>query len=153
MTRDKTSELILCSTPAGCSGLFYDILQNADDSWYVQTTTIEDAVKEGLQVDIEQLKKLVGDPDVFNQEYMCVFSKEFGSFIDPSIVDFVDDIPSEQGGYYLGMDIGRKHDRTALTVLKAIKDKAYLENVITLSKCEYSQQIQVVKDLNSKYCF
>ena len=153
LTRDKTSELILCSTPAGCSGLFYDLLQNADDSWYVQTTTIEDAVKEGLQVDIEQLKKLVGDPDIFNQEYMCVFSKEFGSFIDPSIVDFIDDIPSEQGGYYLGMDIGRKHDRTALTVLKAIKDKAYLENVITLSKCEYSQQIQVVKDLNSKYGF
>ena len=53
LTRDKTSELILCSTPAGCSGLFYDLLQNADDSWYVQTTTIEDAVKEGLQVDIE----------------------------------------------------------------------------------------------------
>lgn len=153
LTRDKTSELILCSTPAGCSGLFYDFLQNADDSWYVQTTTIEDAVKEGLQVDIEQLKKLVGDQDVFNQEYMCVFSKEFGSFVDPSAVDFVDDIPGEQGGYYLGMDIGRKHDRTALTILKAIKDKAYLENVITLSKCEYSQQIQVVKDLNSKYCF
>ena len=153
LTRDKNSELILCSTPAGCSGLFYDILQNADDSWYVQKTTIEDAVKEGLQVDIDQLKKLVGDPDIFNQEYMCVFSKEFGSFIDPSIVDFIDDIPSEQGGYYLGMDIGRKHDRTALTVLKAVNDKAYLENVITLSKCEYSQQIQVVKDLNSKYGF
>ena len=82
-----------------------------------------------------------------------MFSKEFGSFIDPSIVDFIDDIPSGQGGYYLGMDIGRKHDRTALVILKAVKDKAYLENVITLSKCEYSQQIQVVKDLNSKYCF
>ena len=153
LTRDKNSELVLCSTPAGCSGLFYDLLQNADDSWYVQTTTIEDAVKDGLQVDIGQLKKLVGDPDIFGQEYMCVFSKEFGSFIDPSIVDFVDEIPGEQGGYYLGMDVGRKHDRTALTILKAVNGKAYLENVITLSKCEYSQQIQVVKDLNGKYGF
>ena len=153
LTRDKTSELILCSTPAGCSGLFYDLLQNADDSWYVQTTTFEDAVKEGLQVDVEQLKKLVGDQDVFNQEYMCVFSKEFGSFIDPSVVDFVDDIPSEEGGYYLGMDIGRKHDRTALVILKSVGDKAYVVNVISLNKCEYSEQIRIVKDLNDKYHF
>ena len=153
LTRDKTSELILCSTPAGCSGLFYDFLQNADDSWYVQTTTIEDAVKDGLQVDVEQLKKLVGDPDVFNQEYMCVFSKEFGSFVDPSVVDFVDDIPSEQGGYYLGGDIGRKHDRTAFVILKSIADKAYVENVIILNKCQYSEQIRIVKDLNDKYKF
>ena len=135
LTRDKTSELILCSTPAGCSGLFYDLLQKADDSWYVQTTTIEDAVKEGLQVDVEQLKKLAGDPDVFSQEYMCVFSKEFGSFIDPSAVDFVDEIPGEQGGYYLGGDIGRKHDRTAFVILKSIADKAYVENIIILNKC------------------
>lgn len=69
---------------------------------------------------------------------MCVFSKEFGAFVDPEVIDFVDDIPNEQGGYYLGMDIGRKHDRTALTILKAIKDKVYLENVLTLSKCEYA---------------
>ena len=133
--------------------MFYDLIQNADQDWYVQRTTIEDAVKDGLKVDVDGLRKFVGDVDVFNQEYMCVFSKEFGSFIDTDIIDFVDEIPNQQGGYYLGGDIGRKHDRTALTVLKAIKDKAYLENVITLSKCEYSQQTQVVKDLNSKYGF
>lgn len=133
--------------------MFYDLIQNANQDWYVQRTTIEDAVKDGLKVDVDELRKFVGDVDVFNQEYMCVFSKEFGSFIDTDTIDFVDEIPNQQGGYYLGMDIGRKHDRTALTVLKAINDKAYLENVITLSKCEYSQQIQVVKDLNSKYCF
>ena len=66
---------------------------------------------------------------------MCVFSKEFGSFIDPSAVDFVDDIPGEQGGYYLGGDIGRKHDRTAFVILKSIADKAYVENIIILNKC------------------
>ena len=26
LTRDKHSELIICSTPAGCSGLFYDLI-------------------------------------------------------------------------------------------------------------------------------
>ena len=153
LTRDKTSELILCSTPAGCSGLFYDILQNADDSWYVQTTTIEDAVKEGLQVDIEQLKKLVNDPDIWNQEYMCQFSSSYGAFLDTSILDWYDQIPSGNSGYYFGMDIGRKHDRTAISILKAVGEKAYLENIITLDKCPYKDQIDLVKKLHTKHKF
>lgn len=51
------------------------------------------------------------------------------------------------------MDIGRKHDRTSLTILRQVADKTYLENIITLDKCEYQQQIQVVRDLNCKYHF
>lgn len=133
--------------------MFYDLIQNANQDWYVQRTTIEDAVKDGLKVDVDELRKFVGDVDVFNQEYMCVFSKEFGSFIDTDIIDFVDEIPNSQGGYYLGMDIGRKRDRTALVILKSIADKAYVENVISLNKCEYSEQIHIVKDLNDKYQF
>ena len=153
LTRDKNSELILCSTPAGCSGLFYDLIQSASDDWYVQTTTVEDAISDGLDVNLDELKKLVKDPDIFNQEYMCKFSKEYGSFIDFSIVDFYDTIPAGQTAYYMGMDIGRKHDRTAITILKQVNDKTYLENVVSLSKCEYSEQIKIVKDLNSKYQF
>lgn len=153
LTRDPHSELILCSTPGGCSGLFYDILQNLDDSWYFQSTTIEDAVKDGLKVNVDELKKMVGDPDVYNQEYMCVFSKEFGSLIDTDIIDYVDDIPQDQGGYYLGMDIGRKNDKSAISILKVIKNDTYLENIITLTNCEYAKQIQLVKDLHEKYQF
>lgn len=134
--------------------MFYDLIQNANQDWYVQRTTIEDAVKDGLKVDVDELRKFVGDVDVFNQEYMCVFSKEFGSFIDTDTIDFVDEIPNQQGGYYLGMDIGRKHDRTALVILKSIGgDKVYVVNVISLNKCEYSEQIRIVKDLNDKYKF
>lgn len=35
LTRNKDAELIVCSTPAGMSGLFYDFYTDADDSWYV----------------------------------------------------------------------------------------------------------------------
>lgn len=40
----------------------------------MQTTTIEDAVKQGLQVDLEQLKSTIKDPDVWDREYMCKFA-------------------------------------------------------------------------------
>lgn len=83
---------------------------------------------------------------------MCKFSKEFGSFIDDSLIDFVEDVPDSQV-FYLGADIGRKHDRTALTVVKQVKDELYLDNVITLDKCEYSKQVQIIRDLHEKLHF
>lgn len=69
---------------------------------------------------------------------MCVFSKEMGEFVNFDNVDFYDE-NDEKGTYYLGMDIGRKNDRTGISVLKLVKDKIYLENIITLDKCEYQE--------------
>lgn len=73
ITRDPDAELVLASTPAGKASWFYDLYCKAldDSAWYVQTTTIEDAVKEGLAIDIDELKKTISDPDVWAREYLC----------------------------------------------------------------------------------
>lgn len=95
LTRDPRSELILCSTPAGCNGLFYELYQDAltNEDWYVQTTDIEEAVRQGLKVDVKEIRKMCPDQETFDQEYMCRFSKEYGSFVDFDLVDFYDEIP------------------------------------------------------------
>lgn len=71
LTRDRNAELIIASTPAGKSGLFWDLWNKADGTWHKQCTTIEDAKSQGLDVDICALKSMVVDQDVFNIEYMC----------------------------------------------------------------------------------
>lgn len=67
LTRNQTSQFILASTPAGMNGWFYEKYCEAlaSEDWYVQITTIEDAVRNGLNVNIDELHKLVPDPDVF----------------------------------------------------------------------------------------
>lgn len=67
LTRDKDAELVLTTTPAGMNGPFYDIYQKAcgDDNWYVQTTTIYDAIENGFKADLNSLRSLCPDPDVF----------------------------------------------------------------------------------------
>ena len=77
LTRDKNAELIIASTPAGKSGLFWDLWNSADDTWHKQSTTIEEACADGLQVDIEAVKNMVIDKEVFDMEYMCHFSDTF----------------------------------------------------------------------------
>ena len=73
LTRDPKSQLVLASTPAGTSGVFYDIW-TGDSSWYRLETTIEDAVEQGLKVDLEEIKRMCIDPAVYDTEYMCRFS-------------------------------------------------------------------------------
>lgn len=156
LTRDPTSKFILTTTPAGMNGWFYEKYCQAidDDDWYVQKTTIEDAIAEGLDLDINELHKLIPDIDIFNQEYMCAFSKEFGSFIDFEILDFYDSLPTKgKPSFYLGMDIGRKNDRTGITILREQDNILYLENIIILDKCDYQTQIKTVGDLHSRYKF
>lgn len=67
LTRDPDAQLVLASTPAGMNGPFYEMYEKAlrDPEWLVQTTTIWDAVREGLAIDVDALKSLCPDPDVF----------------------------------------------------------------------------------------
>ena len=51
------------------------------------------------------------------------------------------------------MDIGRKHDKTSIVIISERANKTYLENIITLSKTEYAEQIETVKQLHQKYQF
>jgi phage FluMu gp28-like protein len=131
LTRDPNAELILASTPAGQTGTFYDIWINDDESWYKQLTTIDDAIEDGLKVNIEELIKLTPDPEVFDQEYRCKFSSEYGAFIDTTLLDFC--YPNfDAGKYYCGIDFGRKNDGTVVSILKVSYNKIYLEDIVTM---------------------
>ena len=90
LLRDPDAEVVVCTTPAGMQGWFYDLYVKSLDSddWYVQTTTIEDAVEDGLDVDVAGLKKTVNDPQVWDQEFMCKFASEYGAMIDTGVLQF-----------------------------------------------------------------
>lgn len=49
------------------NGPFYEMYARAreDEQWYVQTTTIHDAIRGGLEIDLDSLHSLCQDPDVF----------------------------------------------------------------------------------------
>lgn len=156
LSRDKNAELILTTTPAGKNGPFYELYSQALDSdeWYIQTTTIHDAVNDGLQTDIDALKSLCPDPEIFAQEYECQFSDEYGSFIDLNVVDFYDELPKDRrSDNYFGMDVGVKSDRSGMIVGRLIDGVMYLDDILVLNKMSFEEQLSIFKDLNAKYKF
>lgn len=118
LTRDKDAELIVASTPAGKSGFFWELWNSADENWHRQMTTIDKAVEQGLDVDIVELEKLVGDPEVFDMEYRCQFADSWSSFLDIRLLDWYDKMPEGSKPAYCGMDIGSTSDRTAIVTLR-----------------------------------
>ena len=143
LSRSQTAQLVIASTPAGKNGKFYDMWKAAqnDPSWYAQSTTIHDAILAGLDVDLDSLHKLCPDREVFAQEYECVFQSSLDNMLDPALIEETDSIPENTNGTWLGIDIGRQHDRTSIVAVKQVGDKLYIDSIKTLHKCEYQKQL------------
>ena len=152
LTRDKNSELILTTTPAGKNGAFYELYSTAlnEDEWYVQHTTIEDAINDGLKIDIESLRSLCPDPEIFAQEYMCQFSSEYSSLIDTSLLEYYDELPKQTSTAYIGIDVGSTSDRTAMVTIQQINNRNYVDDIVVLHKAEYEHQLEIAKELHLK---
>ena len=143
LSRSQTAQLVIASTPAGKNGKFYDMWKAAqnDPSWYAQSTTIHDAILAGLDVDLDSLHKLCPDREVFAQEYECTFQSSLDNMLDPELIEETDSIPENANGTWLGIDIGRQHDRTSIVAVKQVGDKLYVDSIKTLHKCEYQKQL------------
>ena len=143
LSRSQTAQLVIASTPAGKHGKFYDMWTAAqtDPSWHVQSTTIHDAILAGLDVDLDALHKLCPDKEVFAQEYECVFQSSLESMLDPELIEETDSIPENSSGTWLGIDIGRQHDKTSIVAVKQVGDKLYVDSIKTLHRCEYQKQL------------
>ena len=150
LTRDPEAELIVASTPAGKSGFFWKLWNEAGDDWYKQRTTIDDAAAQGLEVNIAELEKLVGDQEVFDIEYRCKFADSWSSMIDLRLLDWYDKLPAGANTAYLGMDVGSTSDRTALVTLKELLGTFYVDDIVVMHKASYESQMSIVKQLHER---
>lgn len=147
LTRNPESQLVVTSTPGGKAGWFYDTWQKADSSWYVQTTTIDDAVADGLQVDVKELESMVADPDTFDREYRCKWAETWDTFLDSRFLEWYDVLPEGDCTSYIGFDVGCTSDRTAIVVAKEIGKVLYVDDITVLHKASYQEQLDVLKEV------
>lgn len=108
-------------------------------------------MKAGLDVDIEALRRLCPDPDVFAQEYECVFSAEYSSFLDTSLLEFAPEPRSAVRACFMGMDVGATGDRTAIADVAELDDGSFfVRDVTVLNKADYQTQLGTLKSLHEK---
>lgn len=142
--------LIVASTFNGKGNKFYKIFEEKNDfSKYL--VNIEQAVACGLDVDINELKRAVGDEDVWKQEFMCIPVESGQTLISIDLFRAsvrascsteipLDDMRQEYRSFYAGIDIGRKHDLTAIWVLEKIGDKLHTRMIKELRNKTFAEQ-------------
>jgi phage FluMu gp28-like protein len=92
----------------------------------------------------------------FLQEYMCVAADDSAAFLEWDLIAAAEyrkqepwQLPWEdcKGDLYMGVDVGRKHDLTVVTILEKLGDVKYTRRMIEMKKAKFADQKTVIWDL------
>lgn len=174
-------EVHIASTPLGKRGLFYEIYIEKEKYpqfkrlkipwWYCpvfvndlatallqaeEMTTEERVGRFGTQA-IKEIFQSFPTLEGFQQEYECSFISNEGAFFPYSVIlsAISDDLPSpdtQRGYFYLGVDVGRVRDATAIALVYQPFDKpAYLVNLEILHKLPFREAFQRIENAIKLY--
>lgn len=149
-------KLRIVSTCKGKGNKFADIW-HSNGIYSKHLITIHDAVADGLDVDLEILRQGVDDEDTWKQEFLCEFLDGNGSYFPYELLaqaEYVAPPPPDAitAPLYLGMDIGRNQDLSAIATIAKLPDgRLYLLDVEVLRKMPFAEQLKVLASrLNDK---
>lgn len=159
--------LIVVSTPNYQQGRFWELCRKchmADGAppperqqgiWSAHWVDIHIAVAQGFPVSIEDCRELADDDDTFLQEYECSFLADGECFIGADLVASAESVDATvfsaleepHGPLYLGMDIGRRKDRSVIWIAERVGDVLWTRLVTTLVRTSFAVQEQTLWDL------
>ncbi|MEJ5351929.1 MAG: terminase family protein [Melioribacteraceae bacterium] len=160
--------LRILSTHKGKQSLFYKFVESIKSgklNWSLHTTTIFDAVEQGLVDKILKKKTTKEERDAWLkeqeensfdrttwlEEYCCTPVDEATAFLSYEQIfsierdGLLDDvILSEAKNLYIGVDIGRKKDLTVIWIAEEIEKFLFTRKVIELERTPFKAQKEVL---------
>ena len=146
----------VASTPNGAQGPFWELATSPPASWAFFCVTIDDAERDGFPVDRAKLLELCGgDERLFAQWYLCQFLDADLQYIPTALVErakWKGPLPKlERASIYAGLDVGREHDLTALTVIAELNGLFWLLGVHTCKRTDFRRQRAMIEGYRETY--
>jgi len=122
-------------------------------TWSAHWVDIYKAVREGLDVDIDELQRTVGDTDIWSEEFCCIPTDGAQDFIGIELVLSCESPAASmafdyerRAGLYFGFDIGRKRDLSCIWIIELLEDGTKLtRGVITMLRTPFAKQLEVAR--------
>ena len=153
----------ILSTHNGKQCLYYRMLEDAKAGktpWHVHTTDIYRAVEEGLADKIlrrsltpeeraawiEEQRATCVTEEAWLQEFCCIPVDEATAFLTYDLIATVEDpragLPAlcGDGPVYIGMDLARRRDLTAIWVIEQVGDVYWTREVVPMKKASFAAQ-------------
>lgn len=155
VTRGR-GELDVCSTPKGRQNHFYRLLTNK--IFEHSTVTILDAVAQGLDEDVEELRGGLYDEELWRQEYLCEFVDEATAFLTYELIGRAEDptlsrdldldaLRQHKGDVCIGVDIGHSRHPTVIWVFDKIGDRLVHLGIVELLGQKFRAQYALLSEI------
>ena len=148
-------KLRVISTPNGRDNKFHEIV-TGNKQFSVHKTSIHDAKRLGLPVDIEALREALNDPDGWAQEFECEFI-DAAAVLLPYDLIALNEAPEasetcapeywhtrSQFPLDLGIDFGRKKNLTVCWAAEAVADLQITKEVLCLQNMPTPRQVEIL---------
>lgn len=152
-------KLRVTSTPKGKGNKFYELMtgQEAGKVWSRHIVDIHQAVREGLDRDIDALRAGLNDPDLWAQEYELQWLDEASAWLSFDLINAVEHdqagLPAlYQGGpCYVGVDIAVRNDLFVIWVAERLGDTLWTREVIVRQRIKFAEQDFLLDGVFKRY--
>lgn len=148
--RGGAKKLRIISTPNGPGDKFHELWTKSD--YEKQRVTIHDAVADGLQIDVDELKRGLNDPEGWTQEYECEFLDSGSVLLPYELIAGCEDADATTHRsvsglcpLFAGIDFGRHHDRTVCWTLEKVGDVLWTREVLVLDNMPTPEQVEILR--------
>jgi len=149
---DTQARITILSTPFEQESLFHKLCVD-EVKYYMfsrHKTTIYDAVKDGLDVDIQVLRDLF-DSDSWGMMYECIFADDEASFFPIALIkscvkDYTYYAPNTKSILWSGYDIGRTKHLSVLSALDKVEGKYTLAILDSFKNATFESQKTILKE-------
>ncbi len=145
------------STPNGKGNKFYELMTAEDNGWSRHHVDIYEAVRQGLDVNIDEVRKGLADEDAWQQEFELKWLDAASAWLDYDLISGVEHpaagVPGlYQGGpCFSGEDIAARNDLFVLPVLEAVGDVLWLREMIVRKRISFAEQDAIRAEMFRKY--
>ncbi len=155
------------STPNGEQGKFYDLCLElgltfgvAPDynfqkykGWGVHWIDAAMAIAQGCPINLEEMRQMIQDDDIVDQEFNCIFLKSTGAWLPLELIKASEDDGATvdwPGGYrprgdlFGGIDVGRVKDRTTFWIKERVGDVLWTRMVLGIHGMPFNKQAELL---------
>lgn len=150
--------LRVVSTPNGKGNKFYELMTAEDRSWSRHVVDIYQAVAQGLDRNIEELRRAIADPDSWSQEFELHWLDEASAWLSfeliasrESSICSLDGSNYQGGDVYIGNDVGLRGDLWVAWALEDVGTHFNTIEVATLRRSTFAQHDEVIQRMFDQY--
>lgn len=145
------------STPNGKGNKFYELMTTQNNGWSKHHVDIYEAVRQGLDVDIDELRAGMADQDAWAQEFELAWLDEASAWLDYDLISACEhpeagDPSGYQGGLcYVGVDIAARNDLFVIWVLELVGEILVTREIIARRRISFAEQDRLLDDVMARY--